>query len=99
MSERARPPNRRKSENFEIEAQGLSFTATVSRGVDGTVQEIFLTNHRAGSDAGIKGISEGRINNIWSNGKLQLFMYLLKNNVEVINRERWRKLIEDFLPH
>ena len=23
------------------------------RGVDGTVQEIFLTNHRAGSDAGI----------------------------------------------
>jgi hypothetical protein len=49
--------------------------------------------------AGIKGISEGRINNIWSNGKLQLFMYLLKNNVEVINRERWRKLIEDFLPH
>jgi hypothetical protein len=52
-AERRRLPNRRQSESFEIEAQGLTFTATFSRGADGTAQEIFLTNHRAGSDAGI----------------------------------------------
>jgi hypothetical protein len=50
---RLRLPNRRRSESFEIEAQGLTFTATLSRGADGAVQEVFLTNHRAGSDAGI----------------------------------------------
>jgi hypothetical protein len=49
--------------------------------------------------AGISGISESRINNIWSSGKSQLFLYLLKNNLGVINAERWRKLIEDSLPH
>ena len=53
MTERRRLPNRRRSESFEIEAQGLTFTATVSRATDGSLQEIFLTNHRAGSDAGI----------------------------------------------
>jgi hypothetical protein len=50
---RRRLHNRRRSESFEIEAQGLTFTATFSCGADGAVQEVFLTNHRAGSDAGI----------------------------------------------
>jgi ribonucleoside-diphosphate reductase alpha chain len=36
-------------------AQGLKFTATASWFADGTLAEIFLTNHRAGSQAGIFG--------------------------------------------
>jgi hypothetical protein len=53
MSERLRLPHRRASESFDIESQGLRFTATVSRFADGTVAEIFLQNHKAGSMAGI----------------------------------------------
>jgi hypothetical protein len=43
--------NRRFSETFNVEAQGMRFTATVSRFEDGALAEIFLSNHRAGSDA------------------------------------------------
>ena len=50
---RHRLPNRRPSETFELEAQGLKFTATVSRFPDGSLAEIFLQNHKAGSMAGI----------------------------------------------
>jgi hypothetical protein len=48
---RRRLPNRRGSETFAVESQGMKFTATVSRFSDGSLAEIFLTNHRAGSDA------------------------------------------------
>jgi hypothetical protein len=50
---RRRLPARRASETFDLESQGLRFTATVSRFADGTVGEIFLQNHKAGSMAGI----------------------------------------------
>ena len=50
MTERHRLPNRRLSETFELEAQGLKFTATVSRF---DVAEVFLQNHKAASHAGI----------------------------------------------
>jgi hypothetical protein len=50
---RRRLPDRRASETFDLQAQGLSFTATVSRFVDGSLAEIFLQNHKAGSMAGI----------------------------------------------
>jgi hypothetical protein len=53
MTARRRLPNRRASRTFEIESQGLPFTATVSRFSDGTVAEVFLQNHKAGSMAGI----------------------------------------------
>jgi hypothetical protein len=46
-------PNRRPSETFELEAMGLRFTVTVSRYPDGRPSECFITNHRAGSAAGI----------------------------------------------
>jgi hypothetical protein len=46
MSERA-------SETFDLESQLLKFTCTVSRFSDGSVAEIFLQNHKAGSMAGI----------------------------------------------
>ncbi len=50
---RRRLPDRRASETFDLEAQGLSFTATVSQFDDGSLAEIFLQNHKAGSMAGI----------------------------------------------
>jgi hypothetical protein len=53
MSERRRLPNRRPSETFDLESQGLKYTATVSRFNDGSVAEIFLQNCKAGSMAGI----------------------------------------------
>jgi hypothetical protein len=50
---RERLPNRRASISFDLEAQGLGFTATFSWSADGRVAEIFLQNHKAGSMAGI----------------------------------------------
>ena len=50
---RCRLPNRRQSETFDLEAQGLKFTCTVSRFPNGRLAEIFLQNHKAGSMAGI----------------------------------------------
>jgi hypothetical protein len=53
MNKRRRLPNRRGSETFEIESQGLKFTVTASRYDDGGLAEVFLQNHKAGSMAGI----------------------------------------------
>jgi hypothetical protein len=53
MSERRRLRNRRASQTFEIESQGLTFTVTASRYDDGGLAEVFLQNHKAGSMAGI----------------------------------------------
>jgi hypothetical protein len=52
-AERKRLPDRRASETFDFQSQGLRFTATVSRFDDGRLGEIFLTDHKAGSMAGI----------------------------------------------
>ena len=50
---RRRLPNRRASVTYDIHSQGLKFTATISRSADGSIAEIFLQNHKAGSMAGI----------------------------------------------
>ena len=49
MTVRQRLPNRRASENFTFELNGLRFTATVSRLPDGRIAELFLNNHKAGN--------------------------------------------------
>jgi hypothetical protein len=46
---RERLPNRRLSESFTFELDGLRFTATVSRFADGRIGELFLNNHKAGN--------------------------------------------------
>jgi hypothetical protein len=46
---RIRLPNRRGSLTFEFELNGLKFTATASRFGDGSLGELFLVNHKAGS--------------------------------------------------
>jgi hypothetical protein len=46
---RQRLPNRRASESFTFELDGLRFTATVSRFDDGRIAELFLNNHKSGN--------------------------------------------------
>jgi hypothetical protein len=48
---RQRLPNRRASTSFNREHQGLGFTCTFSCFADGRVAEIFLTNHKPGSQS------------------------------------------------
>jgi hypothetical protein len=57
---RERLPDRRAAETFEVEVNGLRYTATVSRFADGRVGEIFVQHSKPGStsdcymrDAGI----------------------------------------------
>jgi ribonucleoside-diphosphate reductase alpha chain len=51
MTERVRLPNCRLAETFSIEYRGLSYTATISRFSDVRIAEIFLSNHKGGSQA------------------------------------------------
>ncbi len=48
---RERLPNRRASESFTFELNGLRFTATVSHFDDGRIGELFLNNHKSGNQA------------------------------------------------
>ena len=48
---RERLPNRRHSESFGFECNGLKYTATVSWFDDGRPGEVFVGNHRADSHA------------------------------------------------
>jgi len=48
---RNRLPNRRASETFGFEHDGLHYRATVSRFADGHIGEIFLSNHKSGSQS------------------------------------------------
>jgi hypothetical protein len=48
---RQRLPNRRASESFTFELNGLRFTATVSRFPDGRIGELFLNNHKFGNQS------------------------------------------------
>jgi ribonucleoside-diphosphate reductase alpha chain len=49
MTARTRLPNRRASVTFELEIHGLRYTASFSRFADGRIAEIFLQNHKPGS--------------------------------------------------
>jgi hypothetical protein len=53
MSARKRLPNRRLAETFELECAGLKYVCTIGRFADGSIGEVFLTNHRVNSGAGI----------------------------------------------
>jgi hypothetical protein len=48
---RQRLPNRRSCETFELEIFGLKYTATVGRFPDGRIGEVFLQNHKPGSQS------------------------------------------------
>jgi hypothetical protein len=53
MSERIRLSNRRGSENFSFECNGLRYTCTFSRFADGRISELFLSNHKTNSGADV----------------------------------------------
>jgi ribonucleoside-diphosphate reductase alpha chain len=51
MSERRRLADRRRAETFDVECHNLHYIATISRFTDGRIAEIFLSNHKSGSQA------------------------------------------------
>src|SRR5262249_21213264 len=51
MAERTRLPYRRASLIFDLESGGLRYTASVSRFYDGRVAEVFLQDHKPGSQS------------------------------------------------
>jgi hypothetical protein len=53
MTQRKRLPNRRYSETFDLGANGLKYTATVSRFADGRIAEIFLSNTKPSSQSDV----------------------------------------------
>jgi hypothetical protein len=50
---RERLPNRRAAETFDIEVGGLRYTTTIGFYPDGRVGEVFIQNHKQGSQAGL----------------------------------------------
>ena len=53
MPNRARLDNRRLSETFGFECEGMKYTATISRMSDGGIAEVFLNNHKINSMADV----------------------------------------------
>jgi hypothetical protein len=53
MTARARLPNRRLAETFALEVAGLRYTCTIGRYPDGSIGELFLSNHKANSAADV----------------------------------------------
>jgi ribonucleoside-diphosphate reductase alpha chain len=51
MTMRQRLPQRRQCESFTLELYGLRYTATFSRLPGGAVGEVFLSNHKPGSQS------------------------------------------------
>ena len=51
MNERERLRNRRRSETFTLELHGLHYVASFSRFDDGRVAEMFLQDHKPGSQS------------------------------------------------
>jgi hypothetical protein len=50
-SSRQRLPQRRRSETFGLEVSGLRYTTTVGYFANGQIGEIFLQNHKPGSQS------------------------------------------------
>jgi ribonucleoside-diphosphate reductase alpha chain len=48
---RQRLPDRREAVTFELQAGGLRYTCTVGRFSDGSIGELFLSNHKSNSQA------------------------------------------------
>jgi hypothetical protein len=51
VTARRRLPDRRRSENFTFTVGGLRFTATVGQFPDGRIGELFLNNHKHGTQS------------------------------------------------
>src|ERR1700704_2025221 len=51
MTARARLPNRRMTETFEIRGGTVRYVVSIGRFTDGNLAEVFITNGKAGSDS------------------------------------------------
>jgi hypothetical protein len=51
MTARERLPNRRECESLSFTHAGMNYTASIARYSDGRLAEIFISNHKSGSDA------------------------------------------------
>ena len=51
MTTRERLPNRRHSASLNLELHGLQYTVTFSRFADDRIAEVFLQNHKPGSQS------------------------------------------------
>jgi hypothetical protein len=56
---RARLPNRRLAETFDIEVAGLKYKATIGRFPDGALAECFVSNHKAGNASDVAARDAG----------------------------------------
>jgi hypothetical protein len=59
MTARRRLPNRRASLSFDIEVGGLKYKATVGFFPDGSVAELFVSNHKAGNASDVAARDAG----------------------------------------
>jgi hypothetical protein len=59
MTPRRRLPNRRASLSFDIEIAGLRYKATVSYFRDGSLAEVFVSNHKAGNASDVAARDAG----------------------------------------
>jgi hypothetical protein len=58
MTERARLPNRRPAETFDLEVAGLRYKVTVGF-LDGRPVEVFISNHKAGNASDVAARDAG----------------------------------------
>jgi hypothetical protein len=59
MTSRTRLPNRRRCETFDIEHVGLRYKATVGFFPDGSLAELFVSNHKAGNASDVAARDAG----------------------------------------
>jgi hypothetical protein len=59
MSTRIRLANRRHAETFDLEVAGLSYKMTAGYFPDGTIAELFLSNHKAGNASDVAARDAG----------------------------------------
>jgi hypothetical protein len=59
MIARTELPNKRPSENFDLEFYGMRYKVTLSRFADGTLAEIFIANHKAGNASDVAARDAG----------------------------------------
>jgi ribonucleoside-diphosphate reductase alpha chain len=59
MTERCRLSNRRASMTFDIEVAGLRYKATISFFPDGSLGELFVSNHKSGNASDVAARDAG----------------------------------------
>jgi hypothetical protein len=59
MSARTQLPNRRLSDKFDLEFHGMKYKLTTGRLPDGSLCEVFISNHKAGNASDVAARDAG----------------------------------------